>query len=48
MWCRIGRLAGAVAIIAVLGLSGCGRKGELEAPPSALDAPTANGGSAQS
>jgi predicted small lipoprotein YifL len=39
---RLSRLAVAVALIAALGLAACGRKGALEAPPSAaIDQPGA-------
>jgi predicted small lipoprotein YifL len=35
---RIARVAAAAALIAALGLAGCGRKGGLDAPPSAMPA----------
>jgi predicted small lipoprotein YifL len=38
---RYGRLTVAVALVVALGLGGCGRKGALDAPPSAAVAGSA-------
>ena len=39
---KVQRIAIVAALFAALGLSGCGRKGALDAPPAALD--SADGG----